>query len=828
MGMPRSCRALSLVAIAWASWAADPAVSLRLATGPGGFVVPGAETDAALVVANAGPQSAAVRLSLRIVEFDGAASEVEQRCVVPPGGEARLPVPLGSGRLGIRTVTYAIDGDASADGICRYVYAAPAAAGEDPAGFLYGVSAHLMGRADREAQIAAAAAAGIRVIRDDANWARIQPDPGTWRWEGWDDLISLGERHGVEFQVIFCYGNPIAATPESRAAHDAAKAAGDPKAWQVLSRSAQADGPWRSFVSAMVSRYRDRVRMWEVWNEPDLDGFYRGTTDEYIRMLRSAYDEAKRADPGCLVLCGGMAGVGAHPGRSTNPDLQERVLREASDAFDIHAYHGHGAFAHFQAGVDGELARMRAAMTEPRPLYFNETALTAAHNGERAQAVALVKKLAFARLRGAMGYTWYDLRNDGTDPNEGEHNYGLLTHDLQPKAVYAAYHVLIGELRGLACIGGLDLGRGRWAPIFAGGGRRVAVLWNEDPGIADDPVVLRARGCEAAELVDLMGNAEALPSRDGALVVPTGREPRYLRLPGGEAMPTVAAPLVAIAGDTRVEPGATASVTATVANPTAQPLAVDLRWDGGVRRVELAPRASTEVVVDLTCPADADPLQRPVAAIAYAVEGGPWSGIMEVPLQVVHVVRPGDDVVLAEARSVVSFCEADPALADCLWQGPADLSARIDLASDADALLVRVAVRDDHHVQPNPAASAWRGDGVQIAFEVPDAGVWELGAALADDGTVLRSIWMHPDGAAADPAAFIAGIAPEGGELIYDVRIPFAAFGLDAGIVAQGIRFNLIVNDNDGRLREGFLRIAPGIGERKDPGAFPLIRFPRP
>ena len=41
----------------------------------------------------------------------------------------------------------------------------------------------------------------------------------------------------------------------------------------------------------------------------------------------------------------------------------------------------------------------------------------------------------------------------------------------------------------------------------------------------------------------------------------------------------------------------------------------------------------------------------------------------------------------------------------------------------------------------------------------------------------------------------------------------------------HGFRFNLLVNDNDGEGRRGWIAIAPGIGERKDPSLFPFIIF---
>ena len=40
----------------------------------------------------------------------------------------------------------------------------------------------------------------------------------------------------------------------------------------------------------------------------------------------------------------------------------------------------------------------------------------------------------------------------------------------------------------------------------------------------------------------------------------------------------------------------------------------------------------------------------------------------------------------------------------------------------------------------------------------------------------------------------------------------------------DGFLFNLIVNDNDGDTREGYLEIAPGIGREKSARYFQLIK----
>ena len=40
-----------------------------------------------------------------------------------------------------------------------------------------------------------------------------------------------------------------------------------------------------------------------------------------------------------------------------------------------------------------------------------------------------------------------------------------------------------------------------------------------------------------------------------------------------------------------------------------------------------------------------------------------------------------------------------------------------------------------------------------------------------------------------------------------------------------GFRFNLLVSDNDGGGRESCLAISPGLGDGKDPGLYPVVKF---
>lgn len=78
---------------------------------------------------------------------------------------------------------------------------------------------------------------------------------------------------------------------------------------------------WARFVYTAVSRYKpggelalannwpagQGVTHWEMWNEPDLNSFWDGTTADYARLLKVGYLAAKLADPGAQIIFGGLA-----------------------------------------------------------------------------------------------------------------------------------------------------------------------------------------------------------------------------------------------------------------------------------------------------------------------------------------------------------------------------------------------------------------------------------------------------------------------------------------------------------------------------------------
>lgn len=96
-----------------------------------------------------------------------------------------------------------------------------------------------------------------------------------------------------------------------------------------------------------------------------------------------------------------------------------------------------------------------------------------------------------------------------------------------------------------------------------------------------------------------------------------------------------------------------------------------------------------------------------------------------------------------------------------------------------------------------------------------------LSVAGASDAKPASCCWINPS----DKKPFNPEVSAKvnGGNVEFFIRIPYEKLGLSPAVFQQGIQFNLIVNDNDGEGRDGWIQVALGIGEGKTPELYPFI-----
>jgi hypothetical protein len=673
------------------------------------------------------------------------------------------------------------------------------------------------------------ASIGVDMLRY-GTWRGINPGENQWQWAQYEAEVRAIQAAGMQSLFSITFTPDHAAKPEYVRRRDAKEKIGDRAI--NLSNVAPRSEVLRAAVRTMTERNKALgLSVYDLWNEPDLSGFWQGTTDEYLEFMRVCYETIKAVQPEATMLTGGIATISGHGGHGLNPDLIERLIVEAQDRYDAISVHQHGHFRNFQQGLDGVLAAHRATLRAPKPLWFTETGF----NGDPRQvAQVLVHKHALARARGAEGFVWYAMY----PPGKGG-GYGMVDGQGSPNPVLPAYNEMVRLLRGKRFVSQPDAGPGNWLFAFEGGGETLLVAWNEDAAAAGRRELVRMAPGATARRLNVMGSALPLEVFDDLAILPLEREVRYLVVSGGSDV--VGAP-VDIAERPRGGIGEQVPVTARLFNPLRRDATMKLRWtlpDGTTeaQQAELAAGARAERGITLTIPTAAAGEAQPRVALDYALVGTPVAGslaldvesVRRIPAEPIAAREP--DFVMAAREHIQNPNEADPTRAHLAWAGTDDLSAKAWLGLEKAHIVVRIDVTDDRHVQPHAPDMAWQADSVQFALRLPErSGNWEIAVSRAGDGANRAHAAQAPAGLSRDYAATLQlATTPRAGGMLYEVRLPLDGLGTDAAALgSQGLAFNLIVNDDDGAGRKGFAFVAPGLGIRPDPEAWPRMVFAPP
>lgn len=304
-------------------------------------------------------------------------------------------------------------------------------------------------------------------------------------------------------------------------------------------------------------------------------------------------------------------------------------------------------------------------------------------------------------------------------------------------------------------------------------------------------------------------------------------------------------PLAARFGGVRPE-GDSLAATLTVTNLTRRPLtataAVTLASGGSAALPQavctLRPGESQVLPVRIQPgPSGTEAL----AATARLVTDGDWS------VEVSQVLLPSVTGALAAASLTDGLLEEwdgatrlrlghatqyDALPGRDAWEGPGDLSATVLLGWRPEGLCVAVETVDDVFCQTHRNDQIWQGDSVQIAVapEPAGAGRFEIGLARTPDGDrwFLDSALARGAPESLPPVRFASRPASAGGGLTYEVVIPWEHLPGIAPRPGTRFRFSLLVNDDDGKGRRGWLHAFDGIGWSKDPAQYGVLELGAP
>jgi hypothetical protein len=134
-----------------------------------------------------------------------------------------------------------------------------------------------------------------RLWDSHTTWAQLEPQKGEWDWRLLDRTVDLADSHGVE--VLYTMGRSprwASARPNDRGRNPNAEPGGmaEPRDLE----------DWRNYVRKVATRYKGRIKAYEIWNEPNLPNFYSGTPEAMLNLAREAYTVLKQVDPSIIVV----------------------------------------------------------------------------------------------------------------------------------------------------------------------------------------------------------------------------------------------------------------------------------------------------------------------------------------------------------------------------------------------------------------------------------------------------------------------------------------------------------------------------------------------
>lgn len=320
------------------------------------------------------------------------------------------------------------------------------------------------------------AATGFKWVRMDFSWHHIERKRGEYDFSACDRLVAALDQHKLRAVFILDYGNPLYADP------------GDKAHFTSRAHTPEFREAFAKWAVASVSHFKGRGYLWEMWNEPN-GSFWNSPdkTGDYIALARATGEALRQAG-----LLGGKGEAFIGPATSTI-DLSyleacfKAGLLDYWDAVSVHPYRQHAPET-----VGDEYRRLQrligkyAPPGKAIPIISGEWGYSTQYPAfagmddaarDEQQARWLAQMFLTNIANGIVLSIWYDWRDDGTNPTNPEHHFGIVRHDyhagrnpvFDPKPAYFAAQTLasapVSSLAKLGAFSAFEYSSRAWEPI---------------------------------------------------------------------------------------------------------------------------------------------------------------------------------------------------------------------------------------------------------------------------------------------------------------------------------------------------------------------------
>lgn len=292
------------------------------------------------------------------------------------------------------------------------------------ADFLLGVTTHIAYKNQySDFNIQAIKRIGLNSLRDEFKWGAVEKEKGIFSSPKTQfNYFSKAAELGILPLVILDYGNLLY------------EKGGKP----VSSESIEAFANYAKYTAKLLSGKTNHFEIWNEWfpkPEPS-------SAESYFKLMQTVAPAIKEANKNAIVLTGGVTIFGGWVERIVGFGALKYV-----DGIGIHPYvqcegdNRAEVLYNYVKDISSKLNKVNGG--KPVPLYITEIGWPS-HTGNCSNTPEVVAQylarglLLVRTIPEVKGFWWYDLKNDGTNTENSEHNFGLLNYDYTPKPALAA------------------------------------------------------------------------------------------------------------------------------------------------------------------------------------------------------------------------------------------------------------------------------------------------------------------------------------------------------------------------------------------------------
>lgn len=781
---------------------------------------PGKPVQVEYRVRNASPEVRTVAFDLQAQNsFGQRVGDVKKDITIKGYGQEVVSIDLGRLPIGPYGLTAKVTGQGVKAEITDWVGVfEPVGGRTSTRGMLFGIGDQTMWQCDEEntLHIQWMKQLGIDMNRFGTTGGRIEPQPGLSGTANFDKWIRAHEQAGIDIQVMYM---DVPSWTQTKPTYRM-----PPDDYEAFARHAE-------FIGQFVARHPN-IKYFEFWNEPELD-FYRGSLDDFIKMLSAVHDGIKKYAPDVKIGTGSQTGLD-HPKHKKG---FEDLFFRAKDKYDVAMFHSHGTtdrYVHEHEWVAGFLKQHGIS----KPLGNTESGERAGYAvpGGWNQAETLVRKMVYARAQGTEFFMWFTLQDYWDMDFGADDSFGLITADNHPKPSCLAYNEMVRQLASTLPAAQVQLHSDVVTYAFTNPDTQenIYVCWPLRDGL---PVTLTLSGAPIVSVVDLYGRPQRVGQVEDTSFVIVAKSPVYIRTKAG-SLKRVETNIVEYSREVALVPDGQTVLPVKVKNVwnKAADFSLSVLNDAdqtlSTQKIKLAAGETGSVSLAVSLPKGEQSLGS--RQYQLKLETGAGSSL-DFPLAVFTCYGVAKKENLSAVEKVVPISlqqrkievnsltdvheiTHDPAIPQ--WAGPKDLSIIAVAEHDEKGILFSFDVTDDKHVPSQNKETLWVGDNIQLAIATPTGQIVEYNLGLPATGPVAWCA-LAPEKKDLGEANIPLQIKRDGDVTRYRVYVPYEKIGMgEASARGKSFRFAFLVNENDGQGRVRWMHWFDGIGKSKNASEF--------